>query len=548
MANLRVRGGGWAWRFGLLVGLAAVLACPRTAAASTCAELANLKLPAVTIDTASAHPGGPMPAPTLSVGHGKLAFAVSPADMPALCRVAGSIRPTADSDIRFELWLPAKNWNGRYVQVGNGGLAGAVPTYRFAALVRQGYAVAGTDDGHVADSNDGRWAVGHPEKIKDFADRAVHLTSVAGKAIAAAYYGVHPHHAYFTGCSEGGREALMEAQRFPQDFDGIAAGSAANDFTGTMAAILWNERAVTIPAAAAIPAALLPVIQAAARAQCDASDGLRDGVVDDPRRCRFDPAVLRCKPGARRGSCLTAAQVAALRKIYAGPRDPVTGRIISPGFESGGEAEEPLTLSGIHGKSPDTLQAHAYFGDLVFQDPAWDPRRFDFHRDMAAAAGVGALIDATDPDLRKFKAGGGKLIQFHGWLDGAVPPRQSVAYYERAVATMGGLAQTQDFYRLFLAPGMLHCGLGPGPNGFGQGFLEPFRHDPDHDILLALQAWVEAGRTPERLIATKFIDDDPASGVARQRPLCPYPATARYRGGDKRLSANYSCRAAKRPS
>jgi feruloyl esterase len=454
--------------------------------------------------------------------------------LPAYCRIKGSSHPTADSDIRFEIAIPVGDaWNGRFEQVGNGAFAGRIPEGDMFEPLAAGYATAGTDDGHEAGPADASWAIGHPEKVIDYGYRAVKETRDAAIAVVRAYTGRAPRYSYFSGCSDGGREALTEAQRHPDDFDGIVAGAPTIPTTHVLFGFAWNFLALVESPASYIPRAKLPAIEAAALAAC----GDEDGVVQDPPSCRFDPSVLRCK-GPDAPSCLTDAQLTALRKIYAGASDPHTGAAIEPGFEPGGEGEpagpEPDgwaawivgSAPGAAGASGQYRLASAFFASMVFERPGYDLRRLDLSRDVGATdAKLASILNPENPDLGAFAKRGGKLIHYHGWLDPVLPPRDSIAYHDRVEQRMG---DPRAFYRLFLAPGMLHCYGGRGPN-----FL---------DTRAAITAWVERGEAPDRLLATKYVDDTPVKPVQQTRPLCPYPERARWDGhGDRRLADSHVC-------
>ena len=463
--------------------------------------------------------------------------AVVPAGaIPARCVVQGIATPTSDSQIRFEVWLPVSGWNGKYQQVGNGGWAGALPAAAMADPVRRGYAVAGTDDGHQGSG--AAWAIGHPEKIIDFGYRAVHVTYEQSRAIVKAFYGADIRRNYFVGCSDGGREALMEAQRYPEDFDGIVAGAPANDWSHLMVGGVWNELALLDTAGSAIPPAKLPAIQRAVLDSCDQLDGVKDGLIEDPRACRFDPAVLLCK-GEDSIACLTAPQLAALRKIYAGPKSPRTGEPLAPGFPPGSEAGPNGWVSWVTTADPArAIQfyfSNSYFGQAVHEQAEWDFHKMDFTADVALSdSKVGPFTNAMNPDLRSFRAHGGKLIQYHGWGDAAISPLNSINYYDNVRAFLSQYPDArgeasrpmEDFYRLFLVPGMGHCGGGAGPNRF--------------DAVSALEAWVEKGAAPERLIGEGKDTADASKTLTR--PLCPYPQTAHYKGsGDPDSAASFEC-------
>jgi hypothetical protein len=502
-------------------------------AAQSCASLAKLELPATSITRAESVPAGTFTPPA-----GKAI-----PDLPAFCRVAGVIKPSADSNIQFEVWMPAAGWNGKFQGVGNGGYAGAISYEQLGAVVAHGYATASTDTGHQAGGTDAAWALKHPEKIADFGYRAVHETAVKAKAIIRAFYGEGPQRSYFSSCSNGGRQALMEAQRYPEDYDGIIAGAPANYWTHLLANAAWDLLALLGDKDSYIPPKKLPAIEAAALAACDALDGVKDRVVEDPSRCHFDPGVLLCQ-GPETDSCLTSPQLTALKKLYAGGRTS-RGAQVFPGYSPGGEAEPGGWAPWITGPAPEKSLMYAFgtqfFKNMVYDDPAWDYHTFDVDRDTKAAdEKMARLLNATNPDLSRFRARGGKLILYHGWSDAAIAAENTIDYYESVVAKAGA-KKAATFVRLFMVPGMQHCGGGPGPNSFGQ--FSVASGDPDHDIDAALERWVEQGIAPERIIAVKRKNDlDPKSAVVRTRPLCAYPLTARYKGsGSTDDAANFVC-------
>ncbi len=465
-------------------------------------------------------------------------------NLPSFCRAQGVSRPSSDSNIYFEVWLPTDTWNGKFLSSGEGGYVGALNYTRLGLdggldeLLRRGYATTSTDTGHLA--SDPWWAVGHPERIVDYLYRAKHLVTVAAKGLVKAYYGRPATHSYFNSCSNGGRQGLMEAQRFPEDYDGIVVGAPWNFQSHSNAGFVWDAQALSA-AGAAIPAAKLPAITAAVLAQCDGFDGLGDGVIADPQRCPFIPATLACN-GPESNSCLTPPQLVALEKIYKGPSNPRTGEPIFPGFALGGEngwggLVANLTASGL---------GNGYFANIVFQNPAWDYRTFNFDSDMAYAdMTAGVLGNSTDPDMSAAKRRGVKIIQYHGWNDQTLQPAYSPQWYETVARTMGGLRETQEFYRLFMVPGMTHCYFGPGASSFGGvGQQIPPVRDATHDVQTALERWVEKGVAPERIVATKYTDDKAATRTVRlTRPLCVYPAVAQYSGsGDPNDAASFVCR------
>ena len=457
----------------------------------------------------------------------------------SFCRVAGTASPVEGSEIRFEVWLPAaEDWNGRFRGIGSGGSAGAIGYAPLAAAVADGYAAVATDNGHTSTNGfDGSWSLGHPERIIDFGHRAQHEATLAGKAVTRAYYGRDADYAYFVGCSQGGHHALMEAQRYPDDYDGIVAGAPANYWVGLMAGELWAGLATTRDPSQDLPREKLPVLGAAVLAACDDLDGLEDGLIDDPRACDFDPGDIACAAGAVGDDCLTVGEVAAARAIYAGPGRLDTGVSLFPGY----------TLSSEYFESPDGLGGWArYWSGItepggssadfvrysVMEDPDYDVSQFDFGKDWDLANNrplvdgetLGSALNATDPDLSRFAARGGKMIGYHGWADPLITAHNAVGYYESVVAEQGSLEATTDFYRLFMAPGVAHCRGGPGPDSF--------------DAVTALERWVEEGVAPDQLVASKIVEGE----VVRSRPLCTFPQVARYSGsGSIDEAAHFAC-------
>ena len=463
------------------------------------------------------------------------------------CRVQGSIKPSSNSDIGFEVWLPPQGaWNGKYEGIGNGGFAGSL-IYPMDWALEGGYAVSGTATGHSGGSLDAGWALGHPEKITDFGWRAIHETASASKAIIEAYYAKPPAHSYFSGCSDGGREALMEAQRFPKDYDGIVAGAPANFWTRLLTNGVWTDQALSETPNSWISPDQLSVVNDAALKACHGENG----VVDDPGQCRFDPSTLLCKAGESK-ECLSAPQITALKKIYSGMQD-ASGKSVFPGYPPGGEAGPVAWSLWLTGAEPKRVEgtliygfSTGYFANMVFDKADWNFRGQNPVDDLAQAQEkTGQAVDAANPDLSAFRDAGGKLVQYHGWNDAAIPAPSSIDYYEEVAAKLGGIEKTQSFYRLFMAPGMQHCGLGLGPNAVGGvfGLPSPSR-DPAHDVVAALAHWVEDGAAPDQIIATLYQDNDPRKGIAAQRPWCAHPAVARFSGqGARTDAASYACTA-----
>jgi feruloyl esterase len=490
---------------------------PATArTASSCTTLASLSLRDARITLATTIDEGasvPIAGTTQSV--------VAPR---SFCRVAATLRPSGDSDIKVEVWMPASGWNQKFQGVGNGGFNGAISYGAMAAALRRGYATASTDTGHAGTS--ASFALGHPEKVVDFGWRAVHGMTVAAKQIVAAYYESPPRLAYWNGCSAGGRQAMKEAQRFPADYDGIIAGAPGLDWTGRAAQAVRIAKVLEADESARLPQAARQRLHRAALAACDASDGLQDGLISSPERCAFDPAVLQCTQ-ANASNCLSPAQIATARLVYSSPVNPRTRRPI-PGLLPGSE----LGWTDLGWTASARATGLDQFRFLVFGDPTWTIQRFTFDADIVRAESVDdGTINALDPDLKAFVTRGGKLLQYHGWSDPQISPAISTQYYARVAQALGGAARLHDSYRLFMAPGMGHCSGGDGPNTF--------------DALAALETWVEEGRAPERILAshsTKGVVD-------RTRPLCPYPQIATYTGsGSVDDAANFVCGVADRPN
>jgi len=464
--------------------------------------------------------------------------------MPTFCRVVAEGKPTADSDIKMEVWLPVSGWNGRLQGIGNGGFAGLIDDMSLADAVKAGYAATATDAGHTGTPIDAAWALGHPEKVVDFGHRGIHEMTRVAKEVVRSYYGKAAQRSYFAGCSDGGREALMEAQRYPEDYDGILAGAPANNWTPLLTTAVYDTQALTLDAASFIPQAKIATIGAAVNAACDEMDGLRDGIVNDPRRCHFDPATIQCK-GEGSNACLTAAQVDALKKLYAGTPDS-KGKIVFPGYLPGAEEGQGGWGLWITGPAPaKSLMAffgNGFFSDFVYEKPDWDYKTFVVDAGLKAANDqTGQALNATDSDMKAFKARGGKLILYHGWNDPAISALNTVNYYESVAAKMGQ-KDVDSFIRLYMAPGVQHCGGGPGPDSFG-GVGDS--SDPQHNINAALEQWVEKGTAPGTIIASKFEGQDHAH-AKMTRPLCVYPQTAKYKGsGDTNDAGSFACETGK---
>ncbi len=452
------------------------------------------------------------------------------ADVPEHCRVRGQILP----EIRFEVSLPAV-WNRRFYMFGNGGYAGEsldAPgrvNVRNAAL-RRGFVAAGSNTGHDAATEPLAIFAQNRQKLLDYAFRSLHTTAATGKRIAAAYYGASPTRSYFEGCSTGGRQALILAQRFPEDFDGNVAGAPVLNFSGTMVGYAKMSQAL---AAAPVPYAKLKLLADRVYAQCDDKDGLKDDLIDDPRRCDFRPArdLPKCAEGAEKADCFTAAQIGALENIYGDVMSQ--GKRIFPGWPVGAEVAGSNGRSGwdnwiIHEKGQPTISvnfAESFFRYMAFteKNPQYSLASFDFEKDPARLEWIHSILDATDPDLSSFSKRGGKLLMHFGWADQALNAQMGVDYYESVLGRMG--PRTTSFFRLFMVPGMFHCAGGVGCSTF--------------DKLTPLIQWVEQGIAPESIVASRIVDGK----TVRTRPLCPYPQVAKFKGsGSIDDAVNFSCK------
>jgi len=487
-------------------------------AALSCETLASMSLPNTKITFAVSVEAGAFVAP--AQGNSRTvpaSYARKYGALPAFCRVSAVLTPSIDSDIEIEVWMPAAGWNGKFQAVGNGAFTGSIRYISMANALERGYATSATDTGHVG--NTARFALGHPQKLIDFGWRSAHEMAVAAKRIIAAHYGEPPAFSYWRGCSAGGRQAMKEAQRFPEDFDGIIAGAPGLDWTGRAASSLRMQKHLEMNEGARLLAEDRQLVHSAALAACDSLDGVLDGVIDSPEHCQFDPGVLECG-GAKDAACLTREQVGTVRMLYSSPLNPVTGRAITgllPGSELG------WTDLGWTRSARNTGLEQLWF--LVFVVPEWTVDRFNFETDVVLAEETDAdTLNALDPDLRPFIEHGGKLIQYHGWSDPQISPAVSVQYYQRVLQASGGKAAVHDSYRLFMAPGMAHCAGGEGPSTF--------------DMVGVLEEWVEEGRAPDRVVALRRRDGE----ADRTRPLCPYPQVATYTGsGSTDDAANFAC-------
>ena len=485
-----------------LVAAAALLQQP------SCDALKALSLPHATITAVEfVAAGGTAP------GRGRGGPGVP---LPSYCRVAATLTPSRDSHIEMELWLPTGNWNGKFLAVGNGGWAGSISFDAMAAGLRRGYATASNDTGHKGGT--ASFALGHPEKLIDFGYRAMHEMAVQSKAMIKAFYNRATQLSYYQGCSTGGRQGMMAAQRYPEDFDAVIAGAPVYNVVHLNVSQVALQVGMLKNPASLVPPEKRTLLANAVVNACDARDGVKDGIVSEPRACKFDPAVLACRSGAA-PDCLTPAQVENARSAYA-PVKTASGAVVYPGRSPGFESGWRIPTLGA--------PLNPLFTDMVRyvarQDPNWEPMTFDLEKDLALAVKNAGFIEASDPDLAKFKARGGRLLLYHGWADPGPAPENTINYYEAVTKKLGG--KQDDWMRLFLMPGVGHCGGGVGPD--------------QADFLGALERWREAGEAPSQIPATRAPGRGGQTPMAR--PLCPYPQVARYNGsGSTDDAKNFTC-------
>jgi len=532
-------------RRGVLLAGIVLIGSALAFADEACAKLTALKISGTTITSAQSVAAGSFAGPPEAFSGRDLSALYK--TLPAFCRVLAVAKPTSDSDIKIEVWLPLASWNGKLQAIGNGGFAGQIDTRQLAETLKAGYTATATDTGHSGSPVDATWALGHPEKVIDFGHRGIHEMTRVAKAVVRAFYGKSQERAYFAGCSDGGREALMEAQRYPEDYDGILAGAPANYWTRLLALAASDTQALTMDSASFIPQSKIPTIAAAVNAACDKLDGVQDGILNDPRQCHFDPAAIQCKAEDAL-NCLTAPQVAALKKLYAGIHDS-HGNELFPGYVPGAEGGEGGWGLWITGPAPakSLMAAFAvgYWSNMVYEKPDWDYKTFQLDAGLKVAEQkTGDALNAVNADLGPFKNRGGKLILYHGWDDPAISSLNTINYYNSVIGKMGQ-RDVDSFVRLYMAPGVQHCAGGPGPDSYGEvGDLNS--GDPRHSLDGALEQWVEKGTAPGTIIASKLEKQD-RQHATMTRPLCPYPQAAKYKGsGDTVDAGSFVCAAGKR--
>jgi feruloyl esterase len=503
----------------LSLSLSAALFCSLPAQAQqSCESLSSLKIPNLTITSAKSLPAGW----ELPVQEGFISTKAGQKVAVPFCRIEAYSTPTRDSHIGIEVWLPlAEKWNGKFFGVGNPGFIGSLARGALAGNVVQGWATASTDTGHVDDT--AKWAVGHPEKWADWGYRAVHEMTVAAKAFINAYYGKPAQHSYWHSCHNGSNQGLNEAQRFPEDYDGIVATDPAYWISHLQPGSLYISW-VALKDGVNGPGYIgkkLGIINQTAMNACDPIDGLKDGLIADPRECKFDPKTIQCPANTDEPTCLTAAQVDTVKKIYAGAKFK-NGTQIYSGFQPGSELMwAPIMVE----KDPFFVNVD-YFKGMVKEDLNWDWHTFDVDKDTRQGiAKAGKAVDGNNPNLKPFKKAGGKIIMVGSWNSNALPSESYLEYYEQVEKTMGGPDKTQDFARMFMIPGSTGC----------PGFMA---NQKDFDAFGALQKWVETGEAPESITFTQR----DRGRVYRTRPTCVYPKLAKYKGsGDVNDAANFTC-------
>jgi feruloyl esterase len=496
---------------------------------SACASLAKTTLPGVTIIMAQDVPAGSFQAPPIQGPGGGPAVAHN-FSVPSFCRVAATLKPTPQSNIQAEIWLPSAGWNGNFVGVGNAGFAGSILYDDLGSALRAGYAAVSSDSGHTGGSPIALGQAGL-EALTDFGWRATHEMTVLGKALVTTFYGVGPSLSYFTGCSGGGRMGLIEAQRFPEDYDGIVAGSSAFSYARLTAFDTWKGRTNIVDDKPVLGPDQFALLRKSALKACDAKDGIVDGEISDPRACDFKPSSLVCKAGQDSADCLTPEQITIAEKLYGGMRNTKSGALLAAGMIAGGEesfvaATQKLNpIGGI------------FYSRLVFRDPSYDALKIDYSGDVEHADSVVEAIIAK-PDLTKVAARGGKLIQYASWNEATPTPEDAINYYEAVIKAVGGLKQAQAVDRLFIVPNANHC---------GGGYAAPW--------FTTMTDWVEHKQAPDRILADRLAFAPPGTPgvppappvVIGQRPLCAYPTVQHYKGsGDPNTASSFVCKVAAR--
>ena len=521
MADDTIRNFAWSAMFVAVVTATTILSHARALeesrldAAASCESLATLPLQNGRVTSAAVVGAGAFTPPGASAGSNAAQAYTS---LPAFCRIAATLTPTTDSDIKIEVWMPASNWNQKLQSVGNGGWAGSISYGAMAAALAKGYATTSTDTGHSTPG--ASFAMNHPEKMVDYAHRAAHEMTVQAKAIVAAFYGGGPKLSLWNGCSTGGRQGVIEAAKYPADYDAIIAGATPVESPRLHGVRLQFNRMVHRSGDSYIPPEKYSSIHDAALKACDALDGVKDGIIDQPDRCSFDPGMLQCK-GDDAASCLTPAQVETARAMYSPVKDPKTGATLSfPMLHPGSE----LSWATLAGPQPYAIATEA-FRYVVFNDPSWDPASFDASTDIPRLERQATGFEPPSPNLKPFFSRGGKLLMYHGWADQQVAPLNSITYFD-AVLKNSGPDVAGKSIALYLVPGMGHCQGGAGTDTF--------------DKVAAIEDWIRTGNAPSPIVASHRT----SGSTDRTRPLCQYPQVAKYKGsGSTDDAASFTCAA-----
>lgn len=501
---------------GVLIASTFTCAMARAAgpAAQDCSALAGTKVESGLVEGAERFDAG-----QVIVG-GETAGATTAV---SICRVRLRLQPEPASSIQVEVWLPDQ-WNRKLFGFGGAGFDGGLSpggAQLINKVTPQGYAAVLTDVGHKPIPGLEPWVHKQPAKVVDFGHRGNHLAAVVAKQVIAAYYGSPSQRAYFLGCSNGGREGLMLASRYPEDYDGVIAGAPARLYLEVLTQLIWYHRAVHGPGGAPDLASKLKLVNDAVMRKCDALDGVEDGLLENPQACRFDPEALKCK-GADAASCLSETEVSAFRKVYGGARMS-NGQQILRGPALGSEGVADNWTAWV--TTPQTAAfGQEFYRWMVYDEPSWKIEDFSFDRDYPVGVErIAPIVNATSPDLRAFARRGGKLIMYQGWNDPIISPTETIGYFDAVRRQLG--PDADKHVRLFMVPGMMHCAGGPGVSAF--------------DMQPELEKWVEMGKAPERVVAVK----PDAGAESFSRPLCPWPQTARYKGaGSTRDAANFACK------
>lgn len=502
--------------------------------AAACAALEHIRIADTTIASARILPANS----TLKDPDGKPVVTST-----AVCRVEATVSTHPDEHVGIEVWLPTDAWNGRLLGLGSGGFGGAILYSALAPATARGFVAVNTDTGHQGGAQGAigqrlEWAT-NPTQLRDWGHTSVHLMTVAAKAITKRYYGHAASRAYYSGCSTGGAEAMEEVEYFPNDYDGVHAGSPGMGYSHLMESFLWSAKLPAQQPESKLTPEALGVLSRAVLQHCEGEDAVRNGFLANPQACHFEPSTIQCKTGDDASTCLSEAQVHEADRLYSPVLDSRTGKELYPGFVRGSENQWALIQGALVPNYAQPLVAN-----VVFDDPNWDWTTFDFGADSDRLdARLAPSSDAMHSDLSRFKAHGGKLIMTQGWSDSFNAQTLPIEYFDDVAQREGGVAQAQRFFRLVMVPGMSHCGGGSGPTSIG-GNSPPVKMTRDRDVVTALEAWVEHGTAPGTFVSTKYVDDKPASGVRFERPVCTYPDVLAYSGhGNKDAASSYRCTA-----